>query len=120
MSDQRDQRGDGRLTDVPEKGEAVEEVRVSTRAWIGRFLGPVLAIVAYFALPAGQGGLSQAGVATVSVGILMAVWWITEALPLPATALLPIALFPLLGWSISGTRPPRTRTTSSSCSWAGS
>jgi sodium-dependent dicarboxylate transporter 2/3/5 len=27
----------------------------------------------------------------------MAVWWITEALPLPATALLPIALFPLLG-----------------------
>ena len=43
-------------------------------------------------LPVGQGGLSQAGVATVSVGILMAVWWITEALPLPATALLPIAL----------------------------
>jgi sodium-dependent dicarboxylate transporter 2/3/5 len=67
-------------------------VRVSRRAWIGRFLGPVLAVVAYFALPAGQGGLSQAGMATVPVGILMAVWWITEALPLPATALLPIAL----------------------------
>lgn len=96
MSDQRE-RLRGGLTDVPEKGEAVEEVRVSRRAWIGRFLGPVLALVAYFALPAGQNGLSQAGVATVSVGILMAVWWITEALPLPATALLPIALFPLLG-----------------------
>ncbi|WP_143529315.1 DASS family sodium-coupled anion symporter [Rubrobacter xylanophilus] len=78
-------------------GEGAEEVRVSRRAWIGRFLGPLLAVVAYFTLPTGQDGLSQAGVATVSVGILMAVWWITEALPLPATALLPIALFPLLG-----------------------
>jgi sodium-dependent dicarboxylate transporter 2/3/5 len=96
MTDQQEQTRD-RLADVPEKGEAVEEVRVSRRAWIGRFLGPVLAIIAYFTLPTGQDALSQAGVATVSVGILMAVWWITEALPLPATALLPIALFPLLG-----------------------
>ena len=27
----------------------------------------------------------------------MAIWWITEAIPLAATALLPIVLFPLLG-----------------------
>lgn len=27
----------------------------------------------------------------------MAVWWITEAIPIPATALLPLVLFPLLG-----------------------
>jgi sodium-dependent dicarboxylate transporter 2/3/5 len=27
----------------------------------------------------------------------MAVWWVSEALPMPATALVPIALFPLLG-----------------------
>jgi sodium-dependent dicarboxylate transporter 2/3/5 len=27
----------------------------------------------------------------------MAVWWITEAIPIPATALLPLALFPVLG-----------------------
>jgi sodium-dependent dicarboxylate transporter 2/3/5 len=27
----------------------------------------------------------------------MAVWWMTEAIPIPATALLPLALFPLLG-----------------------
>ncbi|MBU1702333.1 MAG: SLC13 family permease [Candidatus Eisenbacteria bacterium] len=32
-----------------------------------------------------------------AVAILMAVWWITEAIPIPATALLPLALFPLLG-----------------------
>ena len=32
-----------------------------------------------------------------AVALLMAVWWITEAIPIPATALLPVALFPLLG-----------------------
>jgi sodium-dependent dicarboxylate transporter 2/3/5 len=31
------------------------------------------------------------------VGLLMAVWWMTEALPIPATALVPLALFPLAG-----------------------
>lgn len=35
--------------------------------------------------------------ATLAVAVLMAVLWITEAIPLAATALLPIALFPLLG-----------------------
>ncbi len=32
-----------------------------------------------------------------AVAFLMAGWWITEAVPIPATALLPVALFPLLG-----------------------
>ncbi len=32
-----------------------------------------------------------------ALGLHMAVWWITEAVPIPVTALLPIALFPLLG-----------------------
>jgi sodium-dependent dicarboxylate transporter 2/3/5 len=32
-----------------------------------------------------------------AVALLMAGWWITEAIPIPATALLPVALFPLLG-----------------------
>ncbi|MBA2441729.1 MAG: DASS family sodium-coupled anion symporter [Rubrobacter sp.] len=82
---------------MPEQGETIEEERVSRRAWVGRFLGPALAILAYYTLPTGPEQLSPEGVAVVSVGILMAVWWITEALPLPATALLPIALFPLLG-----------------------
>jgi len=34
---------------------------------------------------------------TLAIAILMAIWWITEAIPLAATALLPVALFPLLG-----------------------
>ncbi len=32
-----------------------------------------------------------------AVAILMAGWWITEAIPIPATSILPVALFPLLG-----------------------
>ena len=33
----------------------------------------------------------------MAVAVLMATWWITEAIPIPATALLPIFLFPALG-----------------------
>ncbi|MES0327799.1 MAG: SLC13 family permease [Gammaproteobacteria bacterium] len=32
-----------------------------------------------------------------AISVLMVTWWITEALPLAATALLPLVLFPLLG-----------------------
>jgi sodium-dependent dicarboxylate transporter 2/3/5 len=34
---------------------------------------------------------------TFAIAMLMAIWWVTEALPLAATALVPIAAFPLLG-----------------------
>lgn len=34
---------------------------------------------------------------TATVAAWMAIWWITEAIPIAATALLPLALFPLLG-----------------------
>lgn len=32
-----------------------------------------------------------------AIALLMALWWVTEAIPLAATALLPVALFPLFG-----------------------
>lgn len=34
---------------------------------------------------------------TLAVAILMAIWWITEAIPLGITALIPVVLFPALG-----------------------
>lgn len=82
---------------TPESGEVEEHTRVSRRSWIGRFLGPVLAVAVYLLLPGGEDGVSDAARGVAAVGVLMAVWWVTEALPLYATALLPIALFPLLG-----------------------
>jgi solute carrier family 13 (sodium-dependent dicarboxylate transporter), member 2/3/5 len=81
----------------PELGQGPEPVRVGRRAQIGRFGGPVVALLVYAVLPSGDGGLSPGGRATVAVGLLMAVWWVTEALPLPATSLLPLALFPVTG-----------------------
>jgi solute carrier family 13 (sodium-dependent dicarboxylate transporter), member 2/3/5 len=72
--------------------------------WVGLIGGPLLALVVYVILPregvnqAGEvTGLSAAGRATTAVAVLMAIWWLTEAIELSATALLPIALFPLLG-----------------------
>ncbi len=66
------------------------------RQWAGRIGGPVAALVVYFLLRQSD-DLSTAGRTTAAIGVLLAVWWMTEALPLPATALVPIVAFPLLG-----------------------
>ena len=42
-------------------------------------------------------GLSIEGWRTAAVAVLMAIWWMTEAIPIPATAILPLGLFPMLG-----------------------
>ncbi|MDV7390998.1 SLC13 family permease, partial [Arthrospira platensis SPKY1] len=56
----------------------------------------MLALLSYWALPE-HDALSHAGRLTAAIGLWMAVWWMTEAVPLPATALLPVVLFPLSG-----------------------
>ncbi|MGZ8253290.1 MAG: SLC13 family permease [Burkholderiaceae bacterium] len=70
----------------------------------GLVLGPLLAVVLYWALPseyrATDGtvvAFSQAGRATLAAMGWMATWWMTEAVAIEVTALLPIALFPLAG-----------------------
>jgi len=42
-------------------------------------------------------GLELVAWRTAAVAALMALWWMTEAIPIPATALLPLVLFPALG-----------------------
>jgi sodium-dependent dicarboxylate transporter 2/3/5 len=42
-------------------------------------------------------GMSMEAWRATGVGLLMATWWITEAAPIPVTALLPLLLFPVLG-----------------------
>lgn len=66
------------------------------RLWLGRILGPVLALAVYFLLPADP-LLTTPARTTAAVVVLVAVWWMTEAIPLSATALVPLVAFPLLG-----------------------
>lgn len=47
-------------------------------------------------------GLSTAGWRTAALGLCMGIWWATEALPVAVTALVPIAVFPVVG--IAGVR----------------
>ena len=62
---------------------------------IGAIAGPVvfLAILLFFH----PEGLSPAANAVLASTAWIAIWWITEAIPIAATALLPIILFPLTG-----------------------
>jgi sodium-dependent dicarboxylate transporter 2/3/5 len=72
--------------------------------WAGLIGGPVLAALAYSLLPETfsntQGQLidfTQAGRITAALAVWMATWWMTEAIPVYATALLPLAVLPVTG-----------------------
>jgi sodium-dependent dicarboxylate transporter 2/3/5 len=67
-------------------------------AQIGLLLGPVLALV-ILALPIA--GLAWEGRLVLALLVLMGTWWVTEAIPLAATALLPITAIPLIGIEVT-------------------
>ena len=68
------------------------------KRFIGMGGGLLLFIIMIISSP--PDGLSQEGWYTAAIAILMAVWWTTEVIPIPATAMLPLVLFPL--FNISG------------------
>ena len=80
-----------------------------SKHWVrqaGLIAGPLLAAICYACLPnqyAGDGGsmieFTHQGRATLAMMLWMAAWWMTEAVDVEITALLPIALFPLFGIS---------------------
>jgi len=68
------------------------------RTWLanaGLVAGPVAAAVLWFAWSDEAGDEHRREMAAAAVWIVT--WWLTEALPLSATALLPLVLFPTLG-----------------------
>ena len=68
---------------------------LSSPKHIGFFAG--LFFLFFTLLTSPPTGLSESGWLVTGVVLLMASWWATEAIPLPVTALIPLALFPLLG-----------------------
>ncbi|MDZ4701846.1 MAG: DASS family sodium-coupled anion symporter [Rhodothermales bacterium] len=61
----------------------------------GLVLGPALFIILlFFVRPE---GLSPEGQAVLASTVWIAIWWITEAVPIAVTSLLPLVLFPLTG-----------------------
>ena len=88
-----------RMTDAP--AIAAEETGFGrVGRWIGLVLGPALAIGLQFLPP--PEGLSVEAWRVVSLAALMVVFWVTEAIPISATALLPLAALPLLGATTMG------------------
>ncbi|MGW5876922.1 SLC13 family permease [Nocardiopsis terrae] len=95
--------------DPPDKAPVKREEKSSqglTRSRvIGLVLGPLLGLAVYLAmpemaLPLGEGEteavMSVNGAAVAAITAWIAVWWATEALPIPVTSLLPLVLFPLM------------------------
>ena len=60
-----------------------------------RYLGPILGCICFFALSAN--GQSQAFAFTLAITTWCAVWWMSEAINPAFTALIPLALLPMLG-----------------------
>ncbi|WP_077297813.1 SLC13 family permease [Virgibacillus pantothenticus] len=65
------------------------------RQFLGLILGPILFVILFF-LP-NLTGLDDSPRAVLAVTAWVACWWITEAIPIPATSLLPIFLLPITG-----------------------
>ncbi len=72
-----------------------ETIGTSMRNKVGLWLGPLvfLCMLLFVDLDPNNPLVTR----MAAVILLMAIWWITEAIPLSATALVPIVLFPLMG-----------------------
>ena len=67
---------------------------ISAAGRVGLMVAPALLVFVLLTGP--PEGLSVAGWRTAGVVGVMATLWITEAIPIPVTALLPLVFFPLL------------------------
>jgi len=63
----------------------------------GLFLGLIFFVIVLL-IPTPR-GMEPAAWRTTAATLLIVTWWMTEAIPIPATSLLPIVLFPVLGIS---------------------
>lgn len=69
-------------------------INCSPRHW-ALFAGPLLATV--LALAMSSHGWDAKACWTGAISVLCVVWWIFEPIPIPATSIIPLAVFPLAG-----------------------
>ena len=66
-----------------------------TLSRLALYFGPVIAIAV--GLSMALSGWASEAYLTAAITTLCAIWWIFEPIPIPATSLIPLGLFPLLG-----------------------
>ena len=67
----------------------------SVKKIVATIAGP-LSFIVILTIPIAQ-DLSSEAQSVLAITAWIAIWWITEAIPIPVTSLLPIILFPLTG-----------------------
>lgn len=75
--------------------KALNQPQFNGAKLFGLITGPLLFTIFMFFQP--EGVLNENAWKVIGAALWMVVWWITEAAPIPVTALLPIILFPLTG-----------------------
>ncbi len=74
----------------------MDELKIELKKKIVLLLGGLTLFFLMLVVPA-PAGISPEGQKMAAVAVLMAIWWIGEAVPLAVTSLMPLILYPLLG-----------------------
>lgn len=81
-------------TQLAAPAQPAQPQKPARRNWWAFLLGPVAGALLGLVLP---DSLALEGRAVAGCALWMAIWWVTEAVPIPVTSLLPLVLFPLFG-----------------------
>lgn len=80
---------------IPAVARETNQSDYGTRQRIGLFLGPV-AFLLMLLLP-NPAGMTPEAAKVAATTLWVAIWWMTEAVPIPVTSLLPLILLPISG-----------------------
>ena len=80
---------------LPLRPQRLPDAGLPPMARVGRWLGPAV-FVLFLLWPAPETLGTEAWL-VLGLTLFMATWWVTEAAPIPMTAVLPVALLPVLG-----------------------